>query len=80
MSNEQMGGNRDRDLVLSPNTFVYALDATKGKVGVYVGPFRVSLSNTDLLVVWDGGKRRFTPVSDSERERAIQVFSTACEG
>lgn len=76
MANEERG--RDRDLVLPPNTFAYVLDSTKGKVSVYVGPYKNSLSNTDQLVVWDADKRRY--VSVNEVERAIQVFSMAGEG
>lgn len=74
--NEQMG--RDRDLVLPPNTFAFVLDSTKGKVGVYVGPYKSSLSNTDQLVVWEADRKRFVPVS--EIEKAIQVFPMAAEG
>lgn len=67
---------QERDLVLPPNTFAYVLDRTKGKVSAYVGPFRSSLSDTDVLVVWQNG--RFIPTP--ETERAIQPFIEAVEG
>lgn len=70
--------NRDRDLVLPPNTYAYVLDSTKGKVSVYVGPYKNSLSNTDQLVVWDSQQSRFTAVSDVEK--AIKTFVKAGEG
>lgn len=75
MANDDL---RDRDLVLPPNTFAYILDSTKGKVSVYVGPYKNSLSNTDTLVVWDTQRSRFVPVNDVER--ATQVFQMAGEG
>lgn len=71
---EQM--RQERDLVLPPNTFAYVLDRTKGKVSAYVGPFRSSLSDTDVLVIWRDG--RFTPTP--EIERAIESFVEAGEG
>lgn len=69
---------RDRDLVLPPDTYAYILDSTKGKVSAYVGPMKVSQSNTDQLVVWDINKRRFIQTSDVDR--AISTFTIAGEG
>ncbi len=69
---------RDRELVLPPNTFAFVLDSTKGKVAVYVGPKKDSLSSTDQLVEWNDQKQRFIPVNDVER--ATQVFAMAGEG
>jgi major vault protein len=74
MEHQQM--RQERDLVLPPNTFAYVLDRTKGKVSAYVGPFKTSLSDTDHLVVWQGGKFVPTP----ETERAVQPFIEAAEG
>src|SRR3989344_4203688 len=70
--------DRDRDLVLPPNTFAYVLDSTKGKVSVYVGPFKNSLSNTDQLVIFDAQSKRFVEVSDLNG--ATQTFAIAGEG
>lgn len=67
---------RERDLVLPPNTFAYVLDRTKGKVSAYVGPFRSSLSDTDMLVVWHDGRFIITP----ETEKAVRPFVEAGEG
>lgn len=67
-----------RDLVLPPNTYAFVLDATKGKVSVYVGPFKNSLSNTDQLVTWDANSKRFVETSDPRL--AILTFPMAPEG
>lgn len=69
---------RDRDLVLPPNTYAFVLDSTKGKVSVYVGPYKNSLSNTDKLVVWDEPTKRFNEVRDMDA--AISTFTRAGEG
>ena len=45
-----MADENRNDLVLSPNEYAYVLDTTKGQVGVYVGPNKTSLSNSDRLV------------------------------
>ncbi len=67
----------NRDLVLPPGSYTFVLDSTKGKVSVYVGPYKNNLSNNDQLVVWDHEKRRFVP---TDAEKAIQVFPLASEG
>ena len=44
---------RERDLVLNPNEYAYVLDKTKGIISCVVGPFKLSLSNSDALVVFN---------------------------
>lgn len=75
MEQQQM---RDRDLVLPPHTYAFVLDNTKGKVSVYVGPYKSSLSNTDRLVTWDEDDDRF--VVEDNFEEAIHGFLKANEG
>lgn len=67
----------ERDLVLDPSTFAYVQDRSQGEVGIYVGPFKVSLGETDQPVVFDPKQKRFvaTPL-----ERAIQSRVIAPEG
>lgn len=67
-----------KDLVLSPNEFAYVLDETKGNVGCNVGPHKMSLSQSDKLVMFDNDLKRFVQC-DSYR-KAIQLFTTAPEG
>lgn len=69
---------RERDLVLPPNTYSFVLDSTKGKVSVFVGPYKSSLSNTDTLVVWDDDEHRFEAAESLED--AIYTFVKAREG
>ena len=71
MANET--GTRERDLILAPNEYAYVQDNTKGEVLLYVGPCKVSMSNTERLVGFING--RFVVVS-GENE-GIQRFVEA---
>ena len=74
-----MGNNpsNERDLVLDPSTFAYVQDRSQGEVGIYVGPFKVSLGETDQPVVFDPKSKRFVPRS---LEQSIQSMVIAPEG
>lgn len=69
---------RNRELVLPPNTYAYVLDSTKGKVSAYVGPYKNSLSDTDQLVQWDSNSKRFKAVQSTDQ--AQMVWAVAGEG
>lgn len=72
-----MSEMQQKDLVLTPNTFAYVLDRTKGQVSVWVGPVKTSLSTSDELVIFDEKTKQFVTSSYQE---AIQLFVTAPEG
>lgn len=72
-----MGDTKDRDLILNPNEYAYILDATKGLVSCIVGPSKMSLSNTDFLVIFDEGTGKFQKASDIDD--AIHTFIVAPE-
>ena len=67
---------RERDLVLNPNEYAYVLDKTKGIISCVVGPFKLSLSNSDALVVFNEKTKRFEDATYSE---AITTFVSAPE-
>ena len=67
-----------KDLILAPNEFAFVLDETKGNVSCNVGPHKMSLSQSDKLVVFDNHSKRFVPC-DSYRA-AIQLFTICPEG
>jgi major vault protein len=67
-----------RDLVLPPSTYAYVLDSTKGKISVFVGPYKSSLSDTDRMVVWNKRTRRFD--NAASMDEAVQTFAVAGEG
>ncbi len=68
----------NRELVLPPGTHAFVLDTTKGKVSVYVGPTKNSLSETDQPVVWDPESQRYMNVDSTDR--ATCVWALAEEG
>lgn len=67
-----------KDLVLSPNEYAYVLDETKGNIGCNVGPHKMSLSQSDKLVIFDNQSKQFVPCETYRK--AIQLFTTAPEG
>ena len=68
---------RERDLVIGPNEYVLVMDTTKGIINVIVGCQKISLSNSDALVVFDERTKRFRITSAAE---AIQTFCSVPEG
>jgi len=72
-----MTTERERELVLPPNTFCHILDETKGNVTTYVGPHKTSLANTDRPVKFDEKTKKFSKAS---LEEATQSFAIAPEG
>lgn len=67
---------RERDLVLSPNEYAYVLDKTKGLISCIVGSYKMSLSNSDSLVVFNERTKKFEEAGFTE---AITTFITAPE-
>lgn len=68
---------RDGDLVLNPLQQAYILDETKGHVTAYVGPTKVSPSNTDQPVTYDPEEGQFVKCSMTA---AITTLPSAAEG
>jgi major vault protein len=48
--------SRERDIILSPNEYAYVQDTTKGDIVLYVGPTKISLSNTERMVEFREGR------------------------
>ncbi len=67
---------RERDLVLNPNEYAYVLDKTKGLISCVVGSYKMSLSTSDALVIFNEKSKRFEEAGFSE---AITTFITAPE-
>lgn len=67
---------RERDLVLNPNEFAYVLDKTKGLISCVVGSYKMSLSTSDALVVFNEKTKRFEEANFTD---AITTFVSAPE-
>lgn len=71
-----MSDTVQKDLVLSINEYAYVLDETKGHVSCLVGPTKMSLSQSDKLVRFNGQTKSFEPCSYAN---AKHLFTTAPE-
>jgi major vault protein len=67
----------ERDLVLSPNEFVFISDTTNGQIRCCVGPYKTNLGETDYPVIFRDDTKQFQRV---ELFKAIQLFAIAPEG
>ncbi|MEW6734656.1 MAG: hypothetical protein AB1489_25250 [Acidobacteriota bacterium] len=66
---------RERDILVAPNEYAYVQDLTKGDIGLYVGPTKISLSNTERLVEYY--EDRFITVRSEEGNMGVNPFIVA---
>ncbi len=66
---------RERDILVASNEYAYVQDLTKGDIMLYVGPTKISLSNTERLV--DLKNDRFVPVRGEEGGQGVNPFVAA---
>ena len=66
---------RERDILVASNEYAYVQDLTKGDIVLYVGPTKISLSNTERLVELRGG--RFVPVRAEDGTLGVSSFCQA---
>jgi hypothetical protein len=67
--------DRQRDIIIGPREYSYVQDTTKGEVNLYVGPVKISMSNTERLVRLDNN-RRFVSAGQDGRT-GVEGFVTA---
>ena len=76
---EDFGGTRQsRDVILSTNEFCFLQSKTNGSIKSHVGPTTVTISQQEVLVVFDPASKKFREVTDLEK--AKQLFTSAPEG
>lgn len=66
---------RERDILVAANEYAYVQDLTKGDIVLYVGPTKISLSNTERIV--ELRKARFLPVRADDPSFGVNGFVTA---
>jgi major vault protein len=66
---------RERDIPVAPNEYAYVQDLTKGDVNLYVGPCKISLTNTERMVEFHQG--RFRPLRADDGGPAVYPFILA---
>ncbi|MCI0464190.1 MAG: hypothetical protein L0Z62_45225 [Gemmataceae bacterium] len=65
---------RERDIPVAPLEYAYVQDLTKGDINLYVGPCKISLTNTERMVEFERG--RFRPLR-SEDGSGVHPFVLA---
>ncbi|MCC7380610.1 MAG: hypothetical protein IT384_02200 [Deltaproteobacteria bacterium] len=66
---------RERDILVAANEYAYVQDLTKGDIVLYVGPTKISLSNTERLVELKA--ERFVPVRSDDTSLGVSPFVSA---
>lgn len=66
---------RERDILVASNEYAYVQDLTKGDIVLYVGPTKISLSNTERLVEYKND--RFVPVGAADCTLGVSAFVSA---
>lgn len=66
---------RERDILVASNEYAYVQDLTKGDIVLYVGPTKISLSNTERLVEYKND--RFVPVGAADSTLGVSAFVSA---
>jgi major vault protein len=66
---------RERDILVAANEYAYVQDLTKGDIVLYVGPTKISLSNTERIVELRGD--RFVPVRADDVSFGVSAFVSA---
>ena len=66
---------RERDILVAPNEYAYVQDLTKGDIVLYVGPTKISLSNTERMIILRDGC--FMPVRGDEAGLGVHRFVEA---
>lgn len=66
---------RERDILIAPSEYAYVQDLTKGDIVLYVGPTKISLSNTERIVELRGD--RFVPVRADDPSFGVSPFVAA---
>lgn len=67
--------SRERDILVAANEYAYVQDLTKGDIVLYVGPTKISLSNTERIVELEHD--RFVPVRADDASFGVCAFVTA---
>ncbi len=66
---------RERDILIAPSEYAYVQDLTKGDIVLYVGPTKISLSNTERIV--ELRENRFVPVRADDPSFGVSPFVSA---
>ncbi len=72
---ERTDPSRERDILVAVSEYAYVQDLTKGDIVLYVGPTKISLSNTERIVELEN--HRFVPVRVEDPSFGVRPFIAA---
>ena len=73
MMNDNMNMNQQRDIILSPNEYVFVQSNTNGIIKTYTGPLTITISAQDTLVRFNDKTKRFEAVSNPKDAKQLFV-------
>ena len=74
MENYNSNNPQQRDIILSPNEFIFVQSNTNGIVKTYTGPITITVSMQDTLVYFDKLTKKFIPTSDIEKAKQLMIL------
>lgn len=72
--NNNMMNPQQRDIVLSPNEYVFVQNNTNGSIKTYTGPITITISAQDSLVVFDENSKKFKTVQNLTEAKSLFVL------
>ena len=73
MDNYNMN-NQQRDIVLSPNEFIFVQSNTNGIIKTYVGPITITISTQDTLVRFDERTKQFVATTSVTEAKQLMIL------
>lgn len=72
--NNNMMNPQQRDIVLSPNEYVFVQNNTNGSIKTYTGPITITISAQDSLVIFDEKSKKFKTVQNLTEAKSLFVL------
>lgn len=72
-NDNRSSGNQQRDIILSPNEFVFVQNSTNGIIRTYTGPMTLTISAQDYLVRFDVKTKQFYSVKNPQEAKQLFV-------
>lgn len=73
-NNYNIMNQQQRDIVLSPNEYVFVQNNTNGSIKTYTGPITITISAQDSLVVFDETVKKFKTVQNLSEAKFLFVL------
>jgi major vault protein len=72
-NDNRSSSNQQRDIILSPNEFVFVQNSTNGIIRTYTGPMTLTISAQDYLVRFDVKTKQFYSVKNPQEAKQLFV-------